>query len=431
MPAVPLGLRSARGPLVTLVGFAASLVMLAAVALLAVPAMISASGPRAWGAIATGQSIGAVAAVVLYLGWGISGPAVIARVTSVERGRLYAEALVVRLAVAVPVLAVASAITALVARSHVGLAILGSISAATIGLGAGWYFIGTAAPFRLLVLETVPRVTGTVIGIVAMRNGATAAAGLWGQLLGMLVAVVLPSVWIYATTRGVERWTAHVRPVRTVLREQVAGVATTTVAATYVALPVVIVGLTSTAALPAFAVLDKLQKQLYVSATPMISVLQGWVPRATPARLRSRIHQALVGGAAVCLALAVAIFVATPWLVDWLSAGHVSVEVLPSALIAAIVATNTYESVVSRGALVPLGRLRYASQVTACGSVIGLALIPPATLAWGATGALAAMLTGLVIRVVAGLLGVWTTRTPAPGPTTPPHDLVETMEVAP
>ncbi|WP_148076663.1 hypothetical protein [Cellulomonas sp. PhB150] len=406
--------------------------LLAVVSLLAIPALIEAGGPTAWGAIATGQSVGAVAAIALYLGWGISGPASVARASDADRGREYAEALVARAVIVVPVLAATAGVTALVARTDTALAILAACSAALIGLGAGWYFIGIAAPYRMLALETVPRVVGTLVGIAAMREGAGPAAGLWGQLGGMLVGVLAPTVWICATTGGPRQWARLRRPLPQVLRHQVTGVATSITSATYTALPIVIVGLTSSAALPLFAVLDKLQKQVYVAVTPVVSLLQGWVPRAAPHELTGRVRTALRAGAAFCGVLGLGLLLATPWLVDWLGAGHFDATLLASVLVSAVVATNLFESIVSRVALVPLGQLGYVARVTAIGSIIGLVLVVPGTLIWGATGALAAMLSGLLIRVGAGLVRI--ARTPAPVSAAPgeiPTDVVETLEVTP
>ena len=413
-------------------GFALSMALLAVASLLAIPALIDAGGPAAWGAVATGQSIGAVAAVALYLGWGISGPASIARASAAERGREYAEAMAARGVIALPLLLLTAGVAVLAARSHQELAALASVSAACVGLGAGWYFIGTAAPYRLLVLETVPRVLGTLVGIELMRSGAGAAAGLWGQLCGMLVGVLLPTIWICATTGGPRQWARLRRPLPDVMRHQITGVTTTVVSSTYTALPIVIVGLTSSSALPVFAVLDKLQKQVYVAFTPVISLLQGWVPRAPTGELERRVRTALRVGAAFCAALGLALFLVTPWLVDWLGSGHLSATTLASLLVASIVSFNLFESVVSRGALVPLGQLGYVARVTGIGSLVGLALVVPFTLLWGAVGALAAVLAGLVIRVGVELLRVSEPARPgAAGSAAPLIDATENVEVTP
>jgi len=71
-------------------GYGSSMVLLAITSLLAIPAMVAASGTHAWGAIAVGQSIGGVAAVIIAYGWGLSGPAAIARADQLARMREYA-----------------------------------------------------------------------------------------------------------------------------------------------------------------------------------------------------------------------------------------------------------------------------------------------------------------------------------------------------
>ncbi|MBC7763969.1 MAG: hypothetical protein H7201_19710, partial [Candidatus Saccharibacteria bacterium] len=106
----------ARKGLFAIIGYGASMVLLAISSLLAIPSMVAASGPHAWGGTAVGQSIGGVAAVVIAYGWGLSGPAAIARADELGRMREYAESAVAKIMLSLPVASIAFLIAWLVGR---------------------------------------------------------------------------------------------------------------------------------------------------------------------------------------------------------------------------------------------------------------------------------------------------------------------------
>ena len=60
----------------------------------------------------------------------------------------------------------------------------------------------------------------------------------------------------------------------------------------YSSTPIVIVSVVAPAALPVYAVVDKVQRQVIVALTPFVTVLQGWVPRATGPALDRRVKHA-------------------------------------------------------------------------------------------------------------------------------------------
>ncbi|MBK5249136.1 MAG: hypothetical protein JJE50_06830 [Actinomycetales bacterium] len=386
-------------------GFGLSMALLAVVSLLAIPAMVAASGPRAWASIATGQAVGAVAAVVIAYGWVVTGPARIARGDSSNRPVEYAESLSARAIICAPVAAAACGIAALVVRDHIGLAVLGALSAASIGMTASWYFVGLSKPYLLLALETAPRVAGTLVGIALMRQGWDAAAGLWGQLSGILLGVVLCSTWILGSRLARGSWRSR-RPTARVLHEQRHGVLSSAVSSLYSALPIVIVGLVALPAQPAFAVLDKLQRQISAAISPFVTVLQGWVPRGRGLALVTRVRVALVVTVVAGLALAAGLLLVGPVLVTWLGNGQIRVPFGAIALMAAVLAVGLVESVAARACLVAAGRMDYMARVTAVGAVIGLAMVVVLASQWGTVGALWGVLAGLVLRVALLLFGL-------------------------
>ncbi|MEE2814879.1 MAG: hypothetical protein VYC96_04325, partial [Actinomycetota bacterium] len=223
-----------------LVGFGLSVALLAASSLLLIPAMVDAGGQRAWGAIAVGQSIGAVAAVIIYFGWGHTGPATIARTDADSGRREFSDSLRTRLVLFAPVALLSSGLAALVSPTNPLLAAVGCLSAASVGFTADWYFVGSRRPFAFLALETAPRVLGSLVGIGLLMNGAPVIFGPVSMLGGMLVGFAATSWWVLRRRAPV---LVPARTVREVIIAQWHGVGSGAGTAAYAALPLVLISL--------------------------------------------------------------------------------------------------------------------------------------------------------------------------------------------
>ena len=380
-------------------GFGLGMALLAVATLLAIPTMIKVSGADAWAAIATGQAVGSVGAVLIAYGWVVSGPAAIATADATGRRTEYWESLRARLAICLPIIAGCVVVAVLVVQNGQGLSALGSISTATIGLTASWYFVGTGQPYRLLLLETVPRVIGTTLGIVLMDIFGTAAAGLLSQLAGMFVGVLACSVAILtlppaqgssgpAATADPDR--VGVPATRGVLQRGLHDLRRGSHRHRRVGQP---------SALPAYAVLDKIQKQIGAAISPFVQVFQGWVPRAGRRRPQSSGQDGADlrrrAGAGVGVFLAV---IGRP-LIGWLGGGQIEVQTLSIILMAVLIALNMIESVLSKACLVPLGQIAMVAKITLYGSICGLALTAVAAWKLGVNGALGGLIIGLLLRL--------------------------------
>lgn len=408
--------------------------LLAISSLLAIPAMVAASGPHAWGGIAVGQSIGGVAAVVIAYGWGLSGPAAIARADELGRMREYAESAVAKIMLSLPVASIAFLIAWLVGREFALFAGVGAISMASIGLTAGWYFVGRAQPWGMLLFETVPRVVGTIVGIVFMDTGSSALIGVLWQLFGMVAAFTLCSMlilrpWRMRVLRSIIR-----KPVRRVLLDQRQGITSSMLSSIYASTPIVIVTLLAPAAQPLYAVVEKVQRQVIVALGPFVTVLQGWIPRAhDAAALRRRLRQGTMATAVFAAALGLLMLAAAPELIRWLGGGLIKPTFAILTLMATITAVSLFESIVSKAALSALERLDIVAKSTAIGSLVGLPLVAVGALTLGALGALVGILAGLVLRVILELVGMRSAmasiRTTLSGPSHPTIDTVVDPEI--
>lgn len=410
------------------------MVLLAISSLLAIPAMVAASGPHAWGGIAVGQSIGGVAAVVIAYGWGLSGPAAIARANELGRMQEYAESAVTKIMLSLPIASIAFLIAWLVGREFALFAGVGAISMASIGLTAGWYFVGRGQPWGMLLFETVPRVVGTVVGIVFMDTGSSALIGVLWQLFGMVAAFTLCSMlilrpWRMRVLRSIIR-----KPVRRVLLDQRQGITSSILSSIYASTPIVIVTLLAPAAQPLYAVVEKVQRQVIVALGPFVTVLQGWIPRAQDAAaLHRRLKQGTMATAVFAVALGLLMLAAAPELIRWLGGGLIQPTFAILTLMATITAVSLFESIVSKAALSALERLDIVAKSTAIGSLAGLPLVAVGALTLGALGALVGILAGLVLRVILELVGMRSAmasiRTTLSGPSRPTIDTVVDPEI--
>lgn len=380
-----------------LVGFGLSVALLAASSLLLIPAMVAAGGQHAWGAIAVGQSIGAVAAVLIYFGWGHTGPSTIARADVAAGRREFADSLRTRLVLFGPVALLASALAAIVAPTQPLLAAVGCLSAAAVGFTADWYFVGSRRPFAFLALETTPRVLGSVVGIVLLMNGAPVVIGPVCMLGGMLIGFAATTWWVLRRRPEGE---ITPRSVKQIIIAQRHGVGSGVGTSAYAALPLVLISLVAPGMQPSYALVDKVQRQLSVALGPVVSLVQGYVPRPEPTVTVRRARQALLVGAGFSVLLAAAVLVIAPWLLAWLGAGEVQPPYAVMVLMSAFVGLNVWESILARAVLASFDRLDAVARGTVLSVVIGLPLVVAGALAFGLVGAFAGLLTGLVVRAV-------------------------------
>lgn len=384
-----------------LVGFGLSVALLAISSLLLIPAMVEAGGQHAWGAIAVGQTIGAVAAVLIYFGWGHTGPAMIARADPAAARTEFADSLRTRLVLFAPVAALACVVAAVVTPAHPLLAVAGCLSAAAIGFTADWFFVGSRRPYAYLALETVPRVLGTAVGIVLLIRGAPVIAGPLSLLGGMLLAFAATSWWVLRRRPAV---TQERRTIRQVIIAQRNGVGSGVGTSAYSALPLVLISLFTPGIQPPYALVDKLQRQLSVALGPVVSVVQGYVPRRDPAVTARRARQALLAAAAFCVLLAGAVLLAAPWLIAWLGAGQVRPPYPVLVLMSVYVGLNVWEAVLARAVLASFDRLDAVARGTLISVVVGLPLVVVGAFAFGLIGAFSGLLIGLAARAVYELI---------------------------
>jgi O-antigen/teichoic acid export membrane protein len=371
-----LGFRSSAGSgIQKLLGFGSSTLLLAAAGLVVIPAMMAASGATAWGAIAAGQSVGAIAAVMVLGGWGWSGPARVARATAAERRAEYLESVYARVVLAIPASLVSAGIAYLIAPSSPLFAATGAVSMALMGLTAQWYYAGLSRPFPFLILETLPRVAGVALGIALMRMGRSAIAGPLGIVAGIILGLICSTFWILWDTRHENPEFSRPRRLAEILALNRYGMMAGTGSAVWSATPQAIVAVLAPPIQPMFALVYKLYRQAIAGSVPAIVVLQGWVPRGTDSARFRRASIALVIAGCFALAVGIVTFILAPYLLAWLGDGQISVPWLVMLLMSICVSVALFELILSQSVLAAFGLVQVCVKAIAVGGAVGLPLV--------------------------------------------------------
>lgn len=380
-------------------GFGLSTILLAVASLAATPAMISADGPTAWGSIALGQAIGAIASLVASYGWAVSGPAAIARGNADERRCEYVDSIRVKLTLLVPCAVTASLISALITQHHPLFAVTGAVSATAVALTSNWYFAGLARPYVWLVLETLPRVAGTAVGIGLMLSGFSAVAGLLCTTGGMILAFSLVTAWVLRTTTRKPMEPSDSRKLGALLVGRRHGILSLVGSQLFLSAPLAIVSLWAPASLPVFALADKVRQLVGAGLSPVLVVLQGWVPRGARSENVRRGRVALIATCTFGLFFLVVFVVVAPTLMHWLGNGQIPVPHGVQLAVALVIVVGFFDSVLAYAVIAAIGHLTSVAKATA----VSIASMLPAVIAgaalYGALGAMLGTVLGLLVRV--------------------------------
>lgn len=378
--------------------YATSVVISALVTLVSIPIVIAHAGPASWGALAAGQSIGTGASVLIGFGWGTTGPTDVARAADRDRGALYLESYRARLLLAMPITVCAALLTFAVVPTARWEAALNCAAYALTGLLAGWFFTGAARPASFVVFDTVPRVGGAAAGVIALALGSPLVLYPALQLIGIAVGILAST----AAIAGVRALGTSLRIRRSVvvLRGQSHGMVLASVSAANAALPAILVAAVAPAALPAFALGDKLLRFGTTAASPFVQFLQGWVPSGGPGAIADRVRRAALVGLALVLIGSIGFLLIAPWAAQLLSHGQI---VLPWPLVIAfslVLALLVAAQVVGLVCLLALGQGRRLAKYTLVGGIAAVPLVVIGVVALGAFGAAAAVAVGELIAFV-------------------------------
>jgi hypothetical protein len=305
----------------------------------------------------------------------------------------------------IPGATIAAFVAAALAPHQTAFAVAGAISATAVALTSSWYFAGLARPYAWLLLETVPRLGGTAVGVVAMKSGFSAIIGLACTSSGMALAFLLATAWVYRSTtrRGADRLPGG--KLIEVLISRRHGIASVAGYFVFLNTPLAIVSVIAPTAQPVFALVDRVRQLVEAGLNPVVLVLQGWVPRGGEGKLVKRGGVALGATCGIAVAFC-AVFVPTaPYLMRFLSDGQIAVPEALVILIALVIAIDLFIWVLENAVIAAFGRLEIVTRAT----ILSLIAMPPlviiGTIYFGASGALVGTVLGLMVRMTVDLAG--------------------------
>jgi hypothetical protein len=360
--------------------FGASVLLNGVISLITIPIVIAVAGADPWASMATGQSIGNSIGVLVAFGWALTGPASIAMALPERRPGLFLDSLFSRGAILLPLILVQALVTMAIVPHAKFVAFVAGLGMTLAGVSANWYFTGESRPGRFLFLDTVPRVLGTVAGLLLVVLTDKLLFFALAQLAGSLLALGVSS---YVILRGQHldfREAARWRNIVARLAEQRHGVVATGLYAGLTPAILGIVALTAPASLPLFVLADRLSKFVGMATAPLIQVFQGWVPAASGAELLRRISLSARITVALGL-LAGAVYAALlPLFSELLTHDQVAVDVSSAIAFGCVASSWVISPYLTNVALMAVGRVRVIALSASVGVPLTLALLASAEL---------------------------------------------------
>jgi O-antigen/teichoic acid export membrane protein len=379
-------------------GFALNVGVTSAVGLVSIPLIIRGAGATPWAAVAVGQVVGGVAAMLVSLGWGVAGPARAAVMSAADRSRYYGASLGARgavLAVALPVSLVVGYTAVPDHRWTTGLV---AAASATYGLSAAWYFTAIGSPTALFRCETLPRALSSLAGAIGVLLGGSLLLIPASLLLGTLLATT--SAWRAVSTSG----PVLIPPLRSSIvgiRDALPALSVTTAVTVYSSLPVLFVAALAPAGLAPYALLDRFKTFALTALGPVVQVAQGGVVSPERAETRRRTDRACVAALGIGCLVGALFPVLAHLGARLLSDGAIEPSITLSLLIGLVVGIGVVSSVLGLACLPALGDLRAVSLSSAVGAVLFLVLAVPLATWQHATGvALSAVLAEICVLVL-------------------------------
>lgn len=369
-------------------GFSTSTLVTGLVGLVAIPFVVSFAGPMVWGGIAVAQSIAGMAAVLIGFGWGVMGPVRIASSQHHERGQLYVDSLVLRLFLMVIVLPPTVYLISVwapgntVANACTGTALLMG------GVGGYWFYVGEGKAWRLFVVDTIPRCSGTLIGALLLGFTGNVIFYAASQLAGALLAVSLAAADILRRHEGY-RWQKSLIAKRQILsfKEQIPGVLTAAAPSLYMNAPLAVLAGLAPASVPVYAMADKIIRFAAGATSPLTQVAQSSVPSPDVEKQTRNIVLATRVSAVGAVTSGLLLTLALPLGAHVLSAGKIEVPFVVSSAFGVSLAAIVFSEISGLASLMALGRAKTVAVSVFLGLLMALPLVYVFASLWGAAGA--------------------------------------------
>ncbi|MET3705849.1 O-antigen/teichoic acid export membrane protein [Arthrobacter sp. UYEF6] len=344
------------------------------VGLLAIPVITGIVGADAWAIQALVQSLATLFGVLVAFGWGTVGPGMVASTKPALRPQLFLDSFVTRgylFLVAAPLMVAFMII--LQPKDAVFVAIA-SVAYLLPYLGASWYFVGEARPMRLFLVDALPQLAGTIVGLVVLVATRDFTMLVITQLLFNLGAVVL-SIAVVLSGNSCVKADFSLRTSLSQMASQRHGVVTAATGSLYVNLPILVVKVLIPDQLDAYALADRLFRFAVTAFSPVLQFIQGWIPEGGLQSMAHRIHRATQLTPALGLIGGTGLAALGPLAADVLVRGTTDFGLGLSIPIGFSFAAVAVSQVLGLACLVSLGRSRELAKSTVIGAIVGAPLI--------------------------------------------------------
>ncbi|MGO4190906.1 lipopolysaccharide biosynthesis protein [Arthrobacter sp. YAF17] len=375
--------------------------MSTAINLLAIPFVISTLGGDVWAELALAQSTAAIFGIIVAFGWGTVGAAMVASLPAPDRPQMFLDSLISRIYLFVFAAPVMYVVVLMLGQVDPAAAALASLAYLLPFVGASWYFIGQAEPWKLLLFDVLPQGLGTVTGVVLIQFFPAPILFVLCLVVFNILAVGLGAAAALRSRRQVPL-TADLRLTSAMgrLRGQKYGVIAAGTGSLNSNLPMIAVKLVASAALPQYALADKLFRFALAGFGPVLQVIQGWIPEAGRIESHQRIRMVTKIAPAVGLLGGVVLAVLMPWASSLFSRGEIVVDFALSIPFGLIFASVLVAQVVGLACLIPLGKGAALAKSTAIGAALNIPLMFAMGIFFGAPGV--AWAVGIAEVLVAG-----------------------------
>lgn len=350
------------------------------VAVGSIPILILAIGEFRWAQVALGQSIGLIGAVVISLGWPVTGPAEIARSDAESRYGILVRSLIARLLLILPVAFCMLGAAAIIPGAWNWLFLWTSAASALLGLASSWFYLGLDRPIALFVIDALTRglsVCGGLALALLYKDGIFYPGGLaFGLVLSVVFTILYARKGATPAKCGFD-----LRSILITLRSQREGLGFNVMYVILCSLALPLTSFVGNQAFILFAVIDKVQKQFVTIMLPIAQIVVGRMSRNlasgfdTGVSANKSLRQIYISG----LLIFGFSIICGPLVTNILSVGTVRMDFFTGLAFSVLVALAFMTQSIPVAVLAPLNRLRYAI----VGSLAGICVMVPGVLWFG------------------------------------------------
>jgi len=370
-----------------LLGFTLLPAIAAVSPLLVLPIVSRIAGPDGWASAIAGESIGTFAAIAIAYGWTTVGPALVSIARDdPHRGRLYRDALVIRLltaAVALPIMAIVCAWVA--SPGFQWLSVLMGLQGALIAMSFTWFAVGVGDPKSIMIYDAIPRLLVAVVAAVLIAQvGVVELYPLGG------IAVTLIGTTIY-TWRLLKRYPSdwpRVSELPGLFRLGAPVALNDAALGAYSSVPTPLVNVTSPGAAAAgFASADKMLKLGQFLPLTLANALQSWTGEVHGPHRARRVRWAFTAHAVFGVLGWLVLGLFGPWVSGLLFGPDAAATSAVCFALGLAFAMYSARTSMTRHLLFPTGQTRAVMTATLIATVIGVPTMIGLTIGMGPIGA--------------------------------------------